>query len=652
MKSPFFRLLLPLLSGIVTQYYYHIGKWSIIPIVLGLGIMLYSYFVPQVKRLSSQFVFGYGVYLVLLGIGITSTMLRQQISAFTFPEISESYTATIVDLPQKKPQSYAYKVKLKDSSKLIVCYFSEDYLPENLKVGDTFTFFSQVQPFKSRGNPDEFNYARYMYNKGYSGMTFVRPDRWEKEEGSSNSLFIKATQCRQYILSIYESLDLTIDEYAMLSALTLGYTDALSDEVVESFRTTGVAHILAVSGMHVMIIFTVITSLLGFISRHSKYHWLKQVIVILLLWMYVFVIGFPPSALRACIMLSVFCVASIGKVRSYSYNTLFVTAFLMLVWNPLWLFDMGFQLSFLAVLSMLFFMPIFSKIIPVRNKYLRYFRDIFNVSLSVQLGVFPLCLYYFGTFPVYFFITNLIIIPLITLAIYDAVLILFLSVIGLSNASVAGFLCYLPIQFFKVLVQGTTAVSSFFEHLPFASLQGLKPSFIGLILLWIIVISMSYFFVKRKPKALIASLICVLVFIGLGIKRTIDDKNTLVVHNRAKSTQVIYHIGYSAKEVTSVDGHQLICLNGLKYLIVSKDTWKYKVPSQKMRVDYLHLVENNSLSLYSLNQLFDFDKVILDSSLSEKTLKRFVLECEKLRIPYYDVSNNGALRIFYNIQSK
>lgn len=652
MKSPFFRLLLPLLLGVVIQYYYHIGKWSIIPIVLGLGVMLYSYFVPQVKKRSPQFVFGYGVYLVVLGIGITSTMLRQQISAFTFPEVSESYTAIIIDLPQKKARSYAYKVRLKDSGKVIICYFSDDNISENLKVGDTFTFFSQVQPFKSRGNLDEFNYARYMYNKGYSGMTFVRPDRWEKEEASSNNLFIKAAQCRQYILIMYESLDLTIDEYAMLSALTLGYTDALSDEVVESFRATGVAHILAVSGMHVMIIFIVITSLLGFVSQHSKYYWIKQVIIILSLWTYVFVIGFPPSALRACIMLTVFCVASIGKVRSYSYNTLFVTAFLMLVWNPLWLFDIGFQLSFLAVLSMLFFMPIFSKIVPVRNKYLRYFRDIFNVSFSVQLGVFPLCLYYFGTFPVYFFITNLIIIPLITLAIYNAVLILFLSVVGLFNASVASLLCYLPIQLFKLLVQGTTAVSSFFEHLPFASLQGLKPSFIGLILLWIIVISMSSFFIKRKPKALIASLICVLVFIGLGIKRTIDKKNTLVVYNRAKSTQVIYHTGYSAEEIISVDGHQLICLNGLKYLIVSRDTWKDRIPSQKMRVDYLHLVENNSLSLYSLNQVFAFDKVILDSSLSGKTLKRFMLECEKLRIPYYDVSNNGALRIFYNIQSK
>lgn len=642
-KSPFFRLLLPLLLGIVIQYYYHIGKWSIIPIVLGLGVMLCSYFAQHAKRPNTQLLFGYGVYLILFGIGIVSTMLRQQMSAFTFPDVSETYTATIIDLPQEKPRSYAYKVRLKDSDKLVVCYFSKDDTLRGLNVGDSFTFFSQIQSFKSRGNPDEFDYARYMYNKGYAGMSFVRSDRWQKEDIVSSNIFIKATQCRQYILKLYESLNLTSDEYGMLSALTLGYTDALSDEVVESFRTTGVAHILAVSGMHVIIIFSVISSLLSCISRHSKYHWVKQVIIILLLWVYVFVIGFPPSALRACIMLSVLCVATLGGVKSYSRNALFMTAFLMLVWNPFWLFDMGFQLSFLAVLSMLFLMPVLSKVMPVRNKYVRYFQNIFNVSLSVQIGVFPLCLYYFGTFPVYFFITNLLVIPLITLAVYDAILIASLSAFGSFSYT----LTYLPIQFFKLLVKATTSISSFFEQLPYSSLQNLKPSFAGLILLWAIVLSLGYFIINRKSKALIVSLAGGLLMVMLSVRSSIDTKNTLMVYNNPQSTQVIYYMGYHKNEITEIDCYKLICLNELKYLIVSRDTWKGKIPPSKMTVDYLHLTENNSLSLYSLNQLFDIKKVVLDGSLSQKTLQRFVLECEKLRIPYYDVSENGVLRIFF-----
>lgn len=646
-RSPFFRLLLPLLLGIVIQSYYHTGKWSIIPIVLGLGIMLCSYFIKKTKTFNRQNLFGYGVCTVLLGIGFISTMLRQQMSAFNFLDVNETYTATVVDLPQEKSHTYAYKVRLNGSGKQIICYFSEANISNRLNVGDTFTFFSQIQPFKSKGSPDEFDYARYMYNKGYAGMTFVRSDRWQKETVTVSNLFAKSAQCRQYILNIYTSLHLSDDEYGILSALTLGYTDALSDEVVESFRTTGVAHILAVSGMHVMIIFTVITTLLGFISPHSKYHWTKQLVVVLLLWVYVFVIGFPPAALRACIMLTMFCLASAGGVKSNSFNTLFVTAFVMLVCNPLWLFDMGFQLSFLAVLAMLFFMPVLSKAMPVKNKFLRYFSNILSVSLSVQLGVFPLCLYYFGTFPVYFFATNLVIIPLITLAVYTALLILFLVAIKAFDSLLVGYLYSLAVQMFKLLVEATTSVSSFFEQLPYASLQDMKPSFGAMVLLWAIVISATVFVLKRKPKALIVSLVCILILIGLGIKDTIDHKNTLVVYNRSQATQIVYYTGYHKNEVVNVDSCQLIGLYGLKYLIVAKDVWKGKVAAQKMRINYLHLVENNSVSLYSLNQVFDVEKVILDGSLSAKTSKRFVLECEKLRIPYYDVSDNGVLRIFF-----
>lgn len=646
-KAPFFRLLLPLLLGIVIQYYCHIGKWSIIPIALGLGIILLSYFVPKSKILGHQFRFGYGVCFILLGVGVISTMLRQQMSAFTFPDVSETYTATVVDIPQEKPSSYAYRVKLKNCNKQIVCYFSKEDNLEDLKVGDTFTFFSQIQAFKSRGNPGEFDYARYMYNKGYSGMTFVRSDRWQKEQVSNSDLFIKAAQSRQYILQLYKSLDLSTEEYGMFSALTLGYTDALSDETVESFRATGVAHILAVSGMHVGIIFVVISSLVSFVHRHSKYNWIKQIIIILLLWIYVFIIGFPPSALRACLMLTALCVAALFGSKSYSYNTLFMTAFLMLVWNPLWLFDMGFQLSFLAVLSMLLLMPVLSDAMPVKNRYIRYFRDIFNVSLSVQMGIFPLCLYYFGTFPVYFFISNLIIIPLATLAIYSAVIIFALQVMGVFLPSLATYLQYVPVNLFKLLVKAITDMSLFFDNLPYASLQNLKPSMVGLILLWLIIISLISFLLKKKPWNLIVSLVCTLFFIGMSFRTIINNKDTLIVYNRLESTQIVYQIGYHKEEITEVKDNKLIWLNGAKYLIVTNDTWKGRSPNQKMKVDYLHLVENNSLSLYSLNHVFEIDKVILDGSLSKKTLQRFVLECEKLRIPYYDVSDNGVLRIFF-----
>lgn len=619
-----------------------------IPIVLGIGLMLFFYFMPKSKGIGNQIYFGFGIYMVLVGVGIIATMLRQQISAFTFPEVSEIYTATVVDIPQEKDQSYLYRVKLDDSGKFIVCYFSKtDNGVKDLNVGDTFVFFSQIQTFKNKGGSANFNYARYMYNEGYSGIAFIKTDTWNKERPVTNNLFIKSVQIKQYLLGVYKSLNLTFEEYGMLAALTLGYTDALSDEILESFRVIGVSHILAVSGMHIVIIFILISSLLSFIPRYSKYNRVKQIIIIILLWTYVFIIGLPPSAIRACFMITVFCIATFLRVKNYSYNTLFLTAFMMLLWNPLWLFNMGFQLSFLAVFSILSLMPELSNFMPVKNKIMRYFRDVFIMSLSVQIGIFPLCLHYFGTFPVYFFIANLIIIPLTTLALYGGIAILFIEAISVL-IPVAFYPNSLLINLFKLLIKITTSISSFLEHLPWASLEGIKLSLIGLVLFWLIIVSSIYYFREKQPKALIITLICILFLIGESIWTMVDNRNTLTVFYKPASTQIICQVGYDKEEITEIENNRIIRLaNGLKYLIVSNDTWKGQFSAQRMKVDYLHLVENNSVSLFSLNRVFEIDKVILDSSLSSRTVQRFVLECEKLRIPYYDVSDNGDLRIFF-----
>ena len=176
-RIPFFRLLLPLLAGIVTQYFFFPNKWNIIPLFAGLILMLLSYSIPQRKQFNLRWLFGCGIFLFLFSIGAFSTILRQHISSFSFPDIHESYRATVIDIPQDKPNTIAYKVELTDTNKKIVCYLPKNSIGERLSPGDTFTFFSRIEPFKNSGNPDEFDYARYMYNKGYAGYTFVQPDR-------------------------------------------------------------------------------------------------------------------------------------------------------------------------------------------------------------------------------------------------------------------------------------------------------------------------------------------------------------------------------------------------------------------------------------------------------------------------------------------
>lgn len=607
-----------------------------------------SYLIPSNRQYNFRWLFGCGTFLLFFVTGVFSTMLRQQISAFNFPDIHRVYRATVIDIPQDKPNSTAYKAEIYNTNKKIVCYISEENnIQEKLSPGDSFTFFSKIEPFKNLGNPDDFDYARYMYNKGHAGYTFIGSDKWEKSDNPSSGFLVKGIRCRQKILDFYKGLNLSTEEFAILSALTLGYKDALSDDLKQSFQATGTAHVLAVSGMHVGIIYVVILSALWFIPKRSKWFWLKTVLSVLLLWVYTFIIGFPPSAVRASMMLTAFCIAVLIKKKTYSLNILFAVAFLMLVWNPFMLFDLGFQLSFTAVLSMLILLPIMNKKISIKNKFIRYFFNLFLVSLAAQIGTLPLCLYYFGTFPTYFFITNILIVPLVGFVIYLAPLIVLTFIAGSLLPAFSEYIVFLPVHIYKIVVIALTHVIHFFESLPLAQLHDLKISLSSIFIIWIGIAGLIFFIRKRTPKTLIITLSCISVLITVNLYHRMQQKNTLTIYNRPKTTQIQYSLGYRIYYIENVSGNNLLSLNGINYMIISHDVWKEKSVIDKFDLDYLHLCGNNGVSLYSLSEKFNIKKVILDSSLSNRNLKRFVSECEKLRIPYYDVSENGALRIFF-----
>ena len=645
-KIPFLRLSIPLLFGILAQYYFSIHKVGIILIFISISIMLISFFVKQLNQYRYRWMFGLGVYLFLFSVGVFSTLLQQYQSSMPLLDIHEVYQGTVVDIPQEKPNVIAYKVKLKDQNRDIICYLPKEPATRLLQAGDDISFFSKIEPFKKSPDSDTFDYARYMYNQGFVGFTFVPSDRWEKTQGKSTvNINLLALKCRLSILNFYKSLDLNEDEYALLSGLTLGHKDSFSEELIHTFRATGTGHILAVSGLHVGIIYAVLLFSLSFIRRHSRFFILKQIIVIVLLWAYCFIIGLPPSAVRACIMLSIFSLGEMFGRRGYSYNTIFAAAFFILVWNPFKLFDIGFQLSFVAVLSICFFMSFISNSIKIENKILRYIWNIFCLSLAVQIGVLPLSVYYFGIFPSYFFITNLLIVPIVSFIIYDAIFLFICGGIATIIPSISGIIYFLPLNILKIAVHVMTSIAQFFEKLPLSYFQEIRMSLFQLFCISATIFFFVYFLKSKKPKSLIVALTTVLALIISNILDVYFNQNSLTVHNNTKKADITYQRRFRKEFVDDKNENQLLYLNGQKFFILVNDEFNNKVTSSKMKIDYMQLEGENSVSLYSLKQIFDIERIIIGSSISQKTAKRLILECEKLRIPYYDVSNNGRLRI-------
>lgn len=649
-RIPFLFLLIPLIAGILLQYYFKIQYLGIVAFFTGIATMLFSYFIPSQKQFSLRWLFGFGAIFTVIGVGSFTTTLKQQSLEYSFPAEAKAYKGIVTDTPQEKAKTTAYRVYLPIEDRQVVCYLQRDSLAGNdLQPGDEFLFHGKIQPFQNMGNPDDFDYVRYMYNEGFIGSVYITSTSWKSLEKTSPSLKYKALRCRQGILEFYQSLGFDETEYGILSALTVGYQDALTDDLKQGFRTTGTVHVLSVSGLHVGIIYLMISFLLGFIRRGTRYYWIKPLLIIILLWVYAFITGLPPSVVRASTMLSIFCASEIFGRKNFSIHALFIAAFFMLLINPFSLFDIGFQLSFVSVLSILYLQPRASGIIKIENKYIRNIWQLFTLSLVAQLATFPVCLYYFGTFPTYFFITNLIIVPLVSLIMYAVGSIIVAWVFSLVLPDINFF--YLPVKVLQLLVQLMTSLIRFFEGLPHALIQDVKVSLADLAFIFTIIVSILIFLIYRKSKALIVGLSGILLLLCSHIYNEQKDKqDKFTVYNRRESTEIRWSLGnnsYMFDPTSLKSGYEYLNIQNTRILIMSSDIWRSNQIQKKYEIDNLVLIKDNDHSLYSLTQLFSIKNVILDASLSSFTRQRLSKECQKLNIPCYDVPKSGAFSLIF-----
>lgn len=644
-KTPFVRLLLPLLAGILFQYYFPHTEWGFALLFAGLGFMLVSYVIPRQYNYRWRWLFGTGVFLFIFSTAIFSTSLRQEKSSYSFPENKESYKGVIVDTPESKGKSIACKVQLDDGKK-ILCYLQPGVRSRKLIVGEEIMFFGHIQPFKNFGDPDEFDYPQYMYIQGFSGSVYLYSDYWESTGESVSSLQILALRFRQSVLGFYKNLDLGENGYAILSALTLGYKDELPEDIVQSFRTTGTAHVLAVSGMHVGIIYGIVIMFISLFYRGKLYSKRIQIFIIFLLWTYALITGLPSSVIRAVVMLTVFCFANMFKRKGLTYNNIAIAAFLMLVYNPFVLFDPGFQLSFMAVVSICFFQPLLFSFISTDNKILRVIGNLFTLSVAAQLGTFPICLYYFGTFPTWFFVTNLFITPLVAIIFYVSITLLSIKSLTYLFPFISYGLFYsIPADFLKFVVDLMVGIIRFFEKFPFAIITDLRISLITTILLVVLVFVIAIYLIHKKTKTLIFSLcIILLVMMNYLTGNFFLKENVLSIYSQDIKTIIKWNIGAETFYLDTIKGYEYIRLGDKNFLSLDADYWTTKDDHTKFEIDYLHIVKTDTISLYSLTQTFDVRNVVLDRSLSVVNRRKLIRECKKLNIPYHDVVEKGMFR--------
>lgn len=412
------------------------------------------------------------------------------------PDKDMAYSAVVISQPVVSGKVIRCDLMIADVSHPVKVKASiyRDERADKLRVGDGIKAVSLLE--KPSGYADsDFDYGRYLLYHGYVATTFIYIDEWSKAVVDLTRLSliqrtrIAALVFRDRLLRRYTDMGFSGQSYAVLAAMTLGDKSSLSDRLKEDYSVSGASHILALSGLHLGIIYAI----LSMIFLRRRWQIASQVLILLAIWTYVFIVGMSASVVRSAVMITVYSFVSLLNRNKMSLNTLAVAAVVILIVNPLYLYDVGFQMSFAAVFFIiLFYRPVLNLMpgcvmgIPV----IRQIWQMMSVSLAAQIGVAPLIAFYFGRFSCYFLLTNIIVVPAATIILYGAVLMAALSFVPYLQTLLSALLL-------KVVVLLNSGVS-FVAELPGASIDGIAIGLLQLVLIYVAIFSFSVLVVYAK----------------------------------------------------------------------------------------------------------------------------------------------------------
>ena len=397
-----------------------------------------------------------GRWAYLQSIGVLSCFLLLGMIVGQKDEVplhDDCYTdAVVFSEPIEKPKTIAVDLLLPEEGQRVRCYLWKDNRSRELQLGENILI-------------------RHVTGG------FVRSSDWTfGGEGCDKlsrlqRLQLRFLHYRHHLLNRYRTQTADDEQYAVLAAMTLGDKSALTKDLKEKYSVTGASHILALSGLHLGIIYFLLFRL----TLGRRHFWFSQVVIILSIWAFAFLTGLSTSVVRSATMISIYALFSVAGRHRSPVNLLCFTAIVMLLVNPASLYDVGFQLSFSAVLAILLLMPLFESFFPenyfVGRPIQRYIYNMVGLSFAAQIGVAPLIAYHFGRFSTYFLLTNFLVIPAATMILYGALLVVVVPSLAPALFWVVGLL---------------NKALGWISQMPCSSIDGLHPSVLQICLLYVV----------------------------------------------------------------------------------------------------------------------------------------------------------------------
>ena len=471
-RYPLLRLLFFYVCGLglADVCYPHWSAWT----WWYIGISVVALFL--IAMLWRKVLGGVAISALFLFLGVWCYGMARSENEYDWSQYRELYEARVVSVPRARQRSVACELQVmavRDSSawnavgKKVLAYMEPSSEVNELLPGDVLCFRGKVRVPSEMRDSLTFDYARYVAMQGASGTIYLPREAWHKVGEARSSVREHMLCLRQHLLDRYMATTFEGDVLGVLSALTLGDRRALSAEQRAVYSDAGASHVLALSGMHVGVIYGVLVLLLNLLLRGYHLRWLREMLAVAVLWLFALLVGMPASVVRAVIMCTLYVVARwVSDDTSSPLHVLSLTALVMLLMRPLYLFDVGFQLSFMAMCAILWLVPRLEKFTMRYEKHpvLVYFVGLLYLSLSAQLGTFPLVLHYFGTFPTYFLVTNLLVVPCLSFVLILSLLWWTLLLVGVPWMQQLGLLL-------QHLVEWTNGALGYIGQWPYAVLH-------------------------------------------------------------------------------------------------------------------------------------------------------------------------------------
>lgn len=591
----------------------------------------------------------------------------------------ESYLVAMVEKPpvvKEKTIRVILSVKeisnsvgeLKTTKGKLLATFLKGEKSNTLEYGSVILLPSKFTEIEAPKNPEQFDYKEFMSFQNVYHQVFLKESDWQILDFNAGNIFFSGIyKLRAALFSQLEKYVHTKDELGVASALLLGYKDFITPEVTQAFAASGALHVLSVSGLHVGMVYVVLSRFLFFLKRNHRTRLFQTFLIVILIWIYACLTGLSPSVLRASAMFSMMALGRQFSKRPNMFNIIGASALLLMIFNPYIMTEVGFKLSYLAVIGIVYLHPIIVKWFSFKNKLLQSTWEITAVSIAAQATTFPLGLYYFHQFPNLFVVSNLVVIPAGWLLINSGILLFLLSPIELLQTMVGNVFYWVALLLNKFVF--------FLEEIPYSILDGISISVVEMILIYAALAILASLIVVVKARYFIALLGIIFILVALNVYESvlqqkqenvffysvkgkqavavvqgttayIDFDSTLLNNKSAMLFNIQHHwwkigikdyrpIAKYANFKTMENGYVVEAKNK-RFVVLNSAFDKSKKRTSKLEVDAVLLSKNAKIYLNQVLENFTTKTVIADAGNSFYAIKKWKEKAQAQAVDFVD----------------